>query len=182
MEAAIGKGMRGTDQAGILLHGRGFPETRQKAHYDRGGIKRVLLPAQKNRTGAEVSPEGGIVKMTRLQFFIESAKFEVWAYEEAGIYIACFTFWRSPENQLIEFNAGRSGVKFGKHQTWQAKDYMVIVDTDRDFIVSKDEIRWGFDLKNPKDSYVILGTEWEKRGGTWGGRWKSPVDPFHFEG
>lgn len=120
--------------------------------------------------------------MNRLKFFIESAKFEVWAYEVAGIYIAMFTFYRPPEQQLIEYNAGRSSLKFGKHQTWQAKDYMVVEDLDKDWIIDKDEIRWRFDPNNPLDPYLILGIEWEKRGGIWGGKWKKPVDPFHFEG
>ena len=120
--------------------------------------------------------------MNRLKFFLESAKFEIWAYEEVHIMIACFTYWRSPEQQLIEFNAGRSTLKFGKHQQWLAKDYMVVDDLDKDFIIDKDEIRWSFDPHNSNDPYLILGIEWEKRGGIWGGRWEIPNDPYHFEG
>ena len=120
--------------------------------------------------------------MTRLEFFIESARLEVWAYEQAGIVIACFTFWRSPEQQMIEYNAGRSRVKTGKHQAWLAKDYMVVDDIDKDLIVDKDEIRWGFDILSPSDPYLILGQEWERRGGIWGGRWENLSDPYHFEG
>ncbi len=120
--------------------------------------------------------------MNRLKFFIESAKVEVWAYEEAGITLACFTYWRSPEQQLIEFNAGRSSVLHGKHQLWLAKDYMVVNDIDKDWIVDKDEIRWSFNPNDPLDPYMILGVEWEKRGGIWGGRWKNPCDPYHLEG
>jgi len=120
--------------------------------------------------------------MNKLKFFIESAKFEIWAYEVAGIMIACFTFYRSPEQQLIEYNSGRSSLKFGKHQLWLAKDYMVVKDLDQDWIIDKDEIRWEFDPGDLKDPYMILGIEWEERGGIWGGRWKKPCDPYHFEG
>ena len=120
--------------------------------------------------------------MTRLKFLLESAKFEVWAYEVAGIIIATFTFWRSPEQQAIEYHAGRSGVLIGKHQTWQAKDYCVVEDKNENWIVNKDEIRWSFNPSNLDDPYLILGIEWEKRGGIWGGRWKKPCDPYHFEG
>jgi hypothetical protein len=120
--------------------------------------------------------------MNRLRFFIESAKFEVWAFEVVKIQIACFTFYRSPEQQLIEYNAGRSSLRFGAHQRWLAKDYMVVNDINQDWVVDKEEIRWSCDLKNPDDPYLILGVEWEKRGGRWGGRWKKPFDPYHFEG
>lgn len=120
--------------------------------------------------------------MNRLKFLLESAKFEVWAYEVVGILIAMFTFYRSPEQQLIEYNAGRSGVKIGKHQSWLAKDYCVVYDANENWRVDKDEIRWSFTPSNPNDPYLILGIEWEKRGGIWGGRWKKPCDPYHFEG
>lgn len=120
--------------------------------------------------------------MERLKFFIESAKFEVWAYEEAKIQIACFTFYRSPEQQRIEYNTGRSSVLSGKHQQWLAKDYVVVNDINKDWIVNKDEICWSFNINNLNDPYLILGLEWERRGGTWGGRWKKPCDPYHFEG
>lgn len=120
--------------------------------------------------------------MTRLEFLVESARFEVWAYEQAGIPIACFTFYRSPEEQKKEYDAGRSSLLFGNHQRWLAKDYCVVVDEDKDWVVDKDEIRWSCNVKDPNDPYVVLGTEWERRGGGWGGRWKVPFDPYHFEG
>jgi len=120
--------------------------------------------------------------MTRLDFFIESAKFEIWAIEEAKILIACFTFWRSPEQQLIEYNAKRSKLKYGKHQEWRAKDYMVVEDLDGDLIIDKNEIRWSFNPNHPDDPYLKLGIEWEKRGGIWGGRFENLFDCYHFEG
>jgi hypothetical protein len=29
--------------------------------------------------------------------------------------------------------------------------------------------------------YTTLGQYWESLGGVWGGRWKDPFDPYHFE-
>lgn len=45
---------------------------------------------------------------------------------------------------------------------------------------------WGraVDLRIPGDrlsDYAKLGEEWERMGGTWGGRWTTPQDPGHFE-
>lgn len=114
--------------------------------------------------------------MNRPEFLEESASFEVWCFKN-GCPIICFTFHRSEEEQLIEFNAGRSRMKKGKHQEWRAKDYALFDDLDGDGIVDKDEIRWKDDPR-----YLKMGEEWERRRGTWGGRWKDPYDPFHFEG
>jgi hypothetical protein len=114
--------------------------------------------------------------MNRAEFLKQSASFEVWVFENIGEVI-CFTFYRSPEEQLVEFNAGRSRVKSGKHQQWKAKDYAVWDDVDADGNVDKDELRF-----NDDPHYLAMGEEWERRGGIWGGRWKDPHDPYHFEG
>ncbi len=114
--------------------------------------------------------------MNRAEFLKESAAFEVWVFENIGP-VVCFTFYRSPEEQLVEFNAGRSRVKSGKHQDWKAKDYALFDDVDGDGLVDKDELRWNNDPR-----YLKMGEEWERRGGTWGGRWTDPHDIYHFEG
>ena len=93
-----------------------------------------------------------------------------------GIKVICFTFYRSPADQLIEFNAGRSRTLTGKHPRWLAIDLAVVDDENADLIVDKDEIRWDND-----PHYETLGSFWESIGGTWGGRWKDPKDPYHFE-
>jgi hypothetical protein len=123
--------------------------------------------------------------MKRIEFLIESAMFEVWAFgrlTEMGLKMICFKFHRPQEEQQIEFDAGRSRTLDSKHKKWRAKDYAIVQDLDDDGIVDKDEIRWGFNIGNPYDPYLILGKEWEKRGGIWGGRWLNPIDPYHFEG
>ena len=99
--------------------------------------------------------------MTRWGFLYNIGKLMVFA-EQQGIKVICFTFYRSPTEQLIEFNAGRSRVKRGKHQDWLAMDYAVIDDLDANGFVNKDEIRWNNDPR-----YLILGEYWESLGGIW---------------
>lgn len=93
-----------------------------------------------------------------------------------GIDMVCFTFYRSTEDQLKEFDAGRSRTKTGKHPLWLAVDLALWDDIDIDQNIDKDEVRWSNDPR-----YVLLGEFWESIGGTWGGRWGDPNDPYHFE-
>ena len=95
---------------------------------------------------------------------------------ELGIRVIVFTFYRSVAAQLEEFEAGRSRVRFGFHQSWLAVDLALWDDVNADWILEKDEIRWTNDL-----GYQVLGEYWESLGGVWGGRWGDPVDPYHFE-
>lgn len=96
--------------------------------------------------------------------------------QELGIPVIIFTFWRSLENQIIEYRAGRSRVMIGLHPKWLAIDVALWDDVDVDSNVDKDEIRWKMDPR-----YTTLGQYWESLGGVWGGRWKDPFDPYHFE-
>jgi len=114
--------------------------------------------------------------MTRIEF-LKNISYLIIQADVLEIPLICFTFYRSPEDQLKEFNAGRSQVKLGKHQQWLAMDFAIVDDLNHDGIVDKDEIRWKDD-----DRYTILGEYWETLGGFWGGRWKNPHDPYHFEG
>jgi hypothetical protein len=95
---------------------------------------------------------------------------------ELGIQVIAFTFYRSPEDQIKEFEAGRSRKIDGLHQRWLAIDLAIVDDFDKDFVVDKDEIRWSNDPR-----YTTLGQYWESLGGVWGGRWKDPHDIYHFE-
>lgn len=99
----------------------------------------------------------------------------VYAHFKA-IKLICFTFYRSQEDQSKEFLAGRSRALTGLHTRWRAVDLAILDDADDDLIVDKEEIRWS---NEPR--YEILGVFWESIGGTWGGRWTDPKDPFHFE-
>lgn len=95
---------------------------------------------------------------------------------DLGIPVIVFTFGRSAEDQLKEFAMGRSRTPDGLHPKWLAIDLALWEDVDRNGIVYKDEIRWKADPR-----YTTLGQYWESLGGVWGGRWKDPFDPYHFE-
>jgi len=95
---------------------------------------------------------------------------------ELGISVIAFTFYRSPEDQIKEFDSGRSRTLNSLHQKWLAIDLALWEDVDSDGNVDKEEIRWKADPR-----YVTLGQYWESLGGVWGGRWKDPCDPYHFE-
>ena len=95
---------------------------------------------------------------------------------ELGIKVICFTFYRSPEDQAAEFAAGKSRTLTGFHPVWCAMDLAIIDDLDGDLVVDKSELHWDFDAR-----YVTLGQYWESLGGIWGGRWKDPCDPYHFQ-
>jgi len=108
-------------------------------------------------------------------FLVNLARFLTQA-EKLGIPLIMFCFYRSPADQKKEYEAGRSRTLWGKHQGWLAVDVAIWDDKDLDLIVDVDEIRWKND-----DRYSTLGVYWEFLGGVWGGRWKDPVDPYHFE-
>ena len=93
-----------------------------------------------------------------------------------GIKVICFTFYRSPADQLAEFTAGRSRTQTGKHPRWLAIDVAIVDDLDADLVVDKEEVRWSNDPR-----YEVLGVFWESIGGSWGGRWIDPKDQYHFE-
>lgn len=114
--------------------------------------------------------------MDRGEFLYSLGKLLVYAQEQ-GIKVIAFTVYRSPEDQLKEYNAGRSQVKVGKHQKWLAIDLAIWEDMDEDGNVDKDEIRWNNDPR-----YSILGNYWKSIGGIWGGTWISLKDIYHFEG
>lgn len=95
---------------------------------------------------------------------------------ELGIPVIVFTFHRSAEEQASEFAAGRSRSMTGFHPLWLAIDLALFQDMDHDGKVDKDEIRWRMDPR-----YITLGQYWESLGGVWGGRWKDPFDPYHFQ-
>jgi len=95
---------------------------------------------------------------------------------QLGIPVIVFTFYRSPIDQMVEFDAKRSRTLKGLHQMWLAIDLALWEDADKDGNVDKDEIRWKADPR-----YTTLGQYWESLGGVWGGRWKDPFDPYHFE-
>lgn len=108
-------------------------------------------------------------------FLINLARLSIKA-GELGVDFIIFTFYRSSEEQLAEFNAGRSRTKEGLHPKWLAVDLALWGDVDKDGVVDRAELHWDF-----RPAYTTLGQYWESLGGVWGGRWKDPCDPYHFE-
>jgi hypothetical protein len=88
-----------------------------------------------------------------------------------GINLLCFYFYRSAEEQNRLYKEGKSNCdgykKRSKHQSWLAMDFVIIDDA-------------GKPIWNHTARYELLGEIWERLGGKWGGRFKSP-DVFHFE-
>ena len=111
----------------------------------------------------------------RWVFLVNVGKLIRRAYE-LGIPVIIFTFHRTPEDQRKEFEAGRSRTLDGLHPLWLAVDLALWDDVDKDGRVDVNEILWNNDPR-----YTTLGQYWESLGGVWGGRWKDPCDPYHFE-
>lgn len=81
------------------------------------------------------------------------------------------TFYRTAAEQNERFTEGKSycdgySTK-SKHQKWLAIDLVVIEDS---------QCLWAH-----VPEYDKLGKIWESLGGTWGGRWASLDDIYHFE-
>lgn len=76
----------------------------------------------------------------RWVFLINLGRLFLKAYE-LGIPVIVFTFWRSPEDQVKEFDAGRSRTISGLHPRWLAIDLGLWDDMNKDGTVDKNEIR-----------------------------------------
>lgn len=84
-----------------------------------------------------------------------------------GIPVTLGEVWRPPEMQKIYYETGRSAVKISRyHGKKLAGDLWIIL---------------GGKFRKDFYTYLPLGKFWEKLGGVWGGRWKKPFDPFHFQ-
>jgi hypothetical protein len=112
---------------------------------------------------------------TRVRFLYEIARLLDYARDQE-IQLVCFYFHRSDEEQARLVAEGKSRVQRSKHQDWLAMDFALFDDLDEDGRIDQDEIRWKDDPR-----YTRLGEFWEALGGRWGGRWKDPYDPYHFE-
>ena len=84
-----------------------------------------------------------------------------------GITLTLGETWRPPEMQKIYYETDRAKTKTSKfHGRKLAGDIWIILKGK---------------FKEDFKTYLPLGLFWEKLGGTWGGRWKKPFDPFHFQ-
>ena len=74
--------------------------------------------------------------------------------------------YRTPEKQLEYFKADKSSTLHSKHLIGLAVDIVLI--------------KGGKFLVNAP-LYRIMGQWWIDHGGRWGGEFKKPYDPYHFE-
>lgn len=99
---------------------------------------------------------------------VELLIWAAWEYPDSTITIACT--YRSPEEQdrLYKKGSSTTTLKGGqsKHQHGLACDIYFIKDGK---------------IEPYGDKYLKLGERAEELGLKWGGRWKSPFDPGHFE-
>jgi len=101
-------------------------------------------------------------------------------YAEAkGIRFNLTEFHRTDERQAELYARGRTApgdivtncdgiTKLSKHQSWEAVDIVIVLEDGRHTLQHVPE-------------YDILGKLWEQIGGTWGGRFTSFFDIYHFE-
>jgi hypothetical protein len=76
-------------------------------------------------------------------------------------------FFRSTDDQVVLYNQGKSKVMHSKHQEWIAMDLVLVRNGD---------LIWQDD-----PAYEAAGAYWESLHNTWGGRWKTLHDIYHFE-
>ena len=77
------------------------------------------------------------------------------------------TFFRSLAKQQALYDAGKSQVvRNSKHRRWLAIDICLIRD-------------WNCVWNG--DEYRLLGEQWKRMGGIWGGDWESLNDIYHFQ-
>ncbi len=92
---------------------------------------------------------------------------------EAKLPVLIFSTGRSAEEQAANVAGGRSRVKRSLHQDGLALDVVIYNIWD---------IKGGMSLQWKRvDQYTELGEIVEALGLIWGGRWKTPDDPYHVE-
>lgn len=115
-----------------------------------------------------------ISKILQLQLQLRKEAFEFicWirkTYPEHKLVIA--ETYRSPDRQDELFKKGKNTTTLkggqSKHQHGKAMDL---------YFVKGKKI-----LPVEKAPYKKIGEEWIQHGNIWGGRWKTPFDPGHFE-
>jgi len=86
--------------------------------------------------------------------------------ERYGAIVKVTEWYRTIETQREYLALGLSSTLNSKHLKGLAVDFAVIR---------------GGDYLADSPIYGLMGEYWESIGGTWGGRWTSPYDPYHFE-
>lgn len=99
---------------------------------------------------------------------------------EAGIPVMIVDTLRTPGEQEANLAKGVSATMNSKHlpQPPEGKSLAIdIVPYDTYALHGPDKVHW--DTKSPV--WLIMGQIGESLGLRWGGRWKTPHDPGHFE-
>jgi len=102
----------------------------------------------------------------RVRFF-KDISYLIETLSNEGIELMPTCFYRTSDEQLTLYNQGKTKVLHSKHQDWLAMDFVLVKDG---------ELIW-----RRTQEYERAGELWEKLGGTWGGRWESLNDIYHFE-
>lgn len=105
--------------------------------------------------------------LKRVLFFQKICELIIWAKREYDINVLPFCYYRTKEQQLIEFNELRSKRTHSLHQDWLAMDLVYVVEST---------LVW-----EHNSAYILLGDKWKDMGGIWGGDWESLNDIYHFE-
>jgi len=113
-----------------------------------------------------------MTKLERRYIFAKKAGGLVYLADAHDIRVAPFAVFRTPEEQYKLFLESKSkcdGTTIkSAHQSWLACDLGILNDDGTDFLWS-----------DPR--YEKLGELGENLGLTWGGRWTSLGDIYHFE-
>lgn len=100
------------------------------------------------------------------EFALETASFILWIFDHDGWMVTYGEAHRPRILQEIYIEKGLSTVDVSMHEKRLAIDLMFFIDGV---------------YQTTTEAYTPLGEEWERRGGVWGGRWKSFPDGNHFE-
>jgi hypothetical protein len=93
---------------------------------------------------------------------------------EHGVPVMIINTRRTEAEQAVNMMNGTSAVKHSKHQDGLAIDICPYAHYD---LHGPDKLQW--DSSDP--AWDILGAIGEGLGLRWGGRWRQPHDPGHFE-
>lgn len=96
---------------------------------------------------------------------------------EAGIPVMIIDTVRSHEQELQKIAEGTSALRPDQHSKHELGLAIDICPYETFALHGPDKLRWDTN----DDVWMKLGLIGEKLGLRWGGRWKRPYDPGHFE-
>lgn len=99
---------------------------------------------------------------------------------EAGVAVMIVDTLRTPAEHAVNLAKGTSAATRSKHLDGLAID---LCPYETYQFAGPDKLRWdaGSGPKDVKEPWATMGRIGESLGLRWGGRWKKPFDPGHFE-